>query len=213
MSEQVTENVSNEEFVEAEASEENADESDLHPDTASEEQVTEQANANEANSEDEDDEVPSEMNLEEALELAQTEAAKNKEGWQRAAADLANYKRRQEEQAGRRILDMKANIVRDVLPALDDLDLAFQNLPEDLNEQEANWVEGFNLVQRKLLKVLENNNISTIEAVGEFDPNLHEAVTFEENPDFESNTIIAELRKGYMAGDRVIRPALVRVAQ
>ncbi|MEM7034912.1 MAG: nucleotide exchange factor GrpE, partial [Chloroflexota bacterium] len=159
------------------------------------------------------DESDTEIDLQEALEQAQAEASKNLEGWQRTAADLANYKRRQEEQAGRRILDMKANIVRDVLPALDDLDLAFQNLPENLNEQEANWVEGFKLVQRKLLKLLENNNIGAIEATGDFDPNLHEAVTFEENPEFESNTIIAELRKGYTAGDRVIRPALVRVAQ
>jgi len=151
--------------------------------------------------------------LQSELESVQTEAAKNLEGWQRAVADLANYKRRQGEQAAQRTLEIKANIIREILPALDDLDLAFQNIPDGLNEQEANWVEGFKLVQRKLLKMLEDNNIQTIDAEGEFDPNLHEAVTYEESPDHESNTIIAELRKGYIAGDRVLRPALVRVAQ
>jgi molecular chaperone GrpE len=147
------------------------------------------------------------------LEAAQAEAIKNLEGWQRAVADLANYKRRQEEQASRQRQDITANIIKDILPALDDLDLAFRNLPDSLAEQEAGWVEGFRLVQRKLLQTLEKNNIKAIDADGEFDPNLHEAVTYEDNPDHDSNTIIAELRRGYMIGERVLRPALVRVAQ
>ena len=151
--------------------------------------------------------------LQAELEVTQAEAAKNLEGWQRAAADLANYKRRQEEQAGRKRQDITANIFRDILPALDDLDLAFQNLPDSLTDQEAGWVEGFRLVQRKLAQLLEKNNIRVIEADGEFDPNLHEAVTYEENPDYETNAIIADLRKGYTIGERVLRPALVRVAQ
>lgn len=162
---------------------------------------------------DEAQEEPSIESLQSELETLREESAKNLEGWQRAAAEMANYKRRQEEQASRRTADIKANIIKDILPALDDLDLAFQNLPDSLNEQESGWVEGFALVQRKLIKTLENNNIQMISADGDFDPNLHEAVTYEESPDHESNTIIAELRKGYMTGDRVIRPALVRVAQ
>ncbi len=151
--------------------------------------------------------------LQSELATTQAEAAKNLEGWQRAVANLANYKRRQEEQTQRHRVDITANVVRDLLPALDDLDLAFQNLPGTLEEKEVSWVEGFKLVQRKLLKTLENNNIQTISAEGEFDPTLHEAVTHEENPDHEPNTIIAELRKGYTIGDRVLRPALVRVAK
>lgn len=151
--------------------------------------------------------------LQAELGTAQAEAAKNLEGWQRAVADLANYKRRQEEQASRQRQDITANIMKDILPALDDLDLAFQNLPDSLDEQEAGWVEGFRLVQRKLLQTLEKNNIKAIDADGGFDPNLHEAVTYEENPDHDSNTIISELRRGYMIGERVLRPALVRVAQ
>jgi molecular chaperone GrpE len=158
-------------------------------------------------------EAPSEPTLEEQLAAAQAETAKNLEGWQRAAADLANYKKRQAEQVQRIRGDITANIIREILPALDDLDLAFQNVPDTLSEQEASWVEGFRLVQRKLLKILENNNIQPIDTNGEFDPNLHEAITHESSPDHETNAIIAEVRKGYTIDNRVLRPALVRVAQ
>lgn len=151
--------------------------------------------------------------LQKQLEESQAETQKNLEGWQRAAADLANFKRRQSEQSTRLRADITSSIITDVLAALDDLDLAFQHLPEGLNEQEANWVEGFRLVQRKLFKVLETNKVQVVETEGQFDPNIHEAVTYEESDDHESNMIIAELRKGYKIGDHVLRPALVRVAQ
>ena len=170
-------------------------------------------NANESENEQETQATLTPEALAEALQTAQAEATKNLEGWQRTAADLANYKRRQEEQASRQRADLIARILQDILPALDDLDLAFQNLPDTLAEKESNWVEGFGLVQRKLTKVLDNNNIQVIATDGIFDPNLHEAVTYEESPEHESNTIIAELRKGYSLGERVLRPALVRVAQ
>jgi molecular chaperone GrpE len=151
--------------------------------------------------------------LQDQLEAAQAEASKNLDGWQRAAAELANYKKRQEEQVGRRRESITAHIISQLFPVLDDLDLAFQNLPAELTNQEKNWLEGFNLVQRKLLKILEQNNVEVINTEGEFDPSFHEAVTHEESPDHESHAIIAELRKGYKLGDRVLRPALVRVAQ
>ena len=151
--------------------------------------------------------------LENQLEAAQAEAKKNMEGWQRAAADLANVKRRQEEQAGQLRFTLTSSIVTDVLAALDDLDLAFQHLPEGLDEKEQNWVEGFSLVQRKLHKVLDNNRVEVVDTTGEFDPNLHEAVTYEPSEEHESNAIIGELRKGYKIGNRILRPALVRVAK
>lgn len=189
--------------------------------TSTEEAIAETSEQQEISPEAEDQEepaeslqeAPSEPTLEEQLAAAQAEAAKNLEGWQRAAADLANYKKRQAEQVQRLRGDITANIIREILPALDDLDLAFQNVPDTLNEQEANWVEGFKLVQRKLLKILENNNIQPIDTDGEFDPNLHEAVTHESSPDHETNAIIGEVRKGYTIDNRVLRPALVRVAQ
>ncbi len=158
-------------------------------------------------------EKPEETSRLAELETAQAEAKKNLDGWQRATAELANFKKRQEERAKQRREEIIANIISQIFPALDDFDLAFQNLPETLTEQENNWVEGFKLVQRKLLKILENNNVEIIDAQGEFDPTLHEAVTHEASDEHESDAIIAELRKGYKLNDRILRPALVRVAQ
>ncbi len=158
--------------------------------------------------------MPPAETLQAELKAARAEAAKNLDGWQRATAELANFKRRQIEQSTRRQEALTAKIITQLFPVLDDLDLAFQNIPDALSEQEAGWVEGFKLVQRKLLKILEDYHVEAIVAAGaEFDPNLHEAVTHEESAEHESNAVIAELRKGYKLGDRVLRPSLVRVAQ
>ncbi|MFQ5576083.1 MAG: nucleotide exchange factor GrpE, partial [Anaerolineae bacterium] len=156
---------------------------------------------------------PSIEELQAQLEAALAEAAKNLDGWQRATAELANYKKRQDEQAARRRDDITGRIIAELFPALDDLDLAFENVPQSASEQEASWIEGFKLVQRKLIKILTAHNVQPINAEGEFDPSLHEAVTHEDHPEYDSNTIIAELRKGYKLGNRVLRPSLVRVAQ
>lgn len=152
-------------------------------------------------------------NLEQQLELARQEAAKNLDGWQRALAELANFKRRQEDQQRLQRDMIKADVLQGVISTLDDLDLAFQNVPQQLDGQLVGWVEGFRLVQRKLDKILDDQKVSPIDTGGQFDPNLHEAVSHEESPDHEEGHIIAELRKGYQIGNRVIRPALVRVAK
>jgi molecular chaperone GrpE len=157
-----------------------------------------------------EEEIPS---LEEELELARQEAAKNLENWQRAAAELANFKRRQEEQFKLQRDRIKGEVLQGVISALDDMDLAFQNLPTELNGQLVGWVEGFRLVQRKLDRILDEQNVMIVNTQGKFDPNFHEAVSYEESNEHEPDTIIAELRKGYQIGNRVIRPALVRVAK
>ncbi|HXV42132.1 MAG TPA: nucleotide exchange factor GrpE [Anaerolineae bacterium] len=151
--------------------------------------------------------------LEQQLEAARQEAAQNLDGWQRAAAELANFKRRQEDQLKLQRDMIKADLLQGVISALDDMDLAFQNVPQQLDGQLVGWVEGFRLVQRKLDRVLDDQSVKTINTSGVFDPNLHEAISHEESPDHEEGQIIAELRKGYQIGNRVIRPALVRVAK
>jgi len=153
------------------------------------------------------------LELAEQLELARQEAAENLDGWQRAAAELANFKRRQEEQLKLQRDRIKGEVLEGVISALDDLDLAFQNVPEEIDGQLVGWVEGFRLVQRKLNKVLDDQNVMPINTEGEFDPNIHEAVSYEESNDHDEGQIIGELRKGYQIGSRVLRPALVRVAK
>jgi molecular chaperone GrpE len=76
------------------------------------------------------------------------------------------------------------------------------------------WYGGFRLIPQKLQMILESEGVTPIEAVGqEFDPNLHEAVIYEEGGDGEANTVSAELQKGYKLRDRVLRPTMVKVSQ
>ncbi len=151
--------------------------------------------------------------LQEQLDLARQEAAENKDNWLRAVAELSNFRRRQEEQLKLQRDRIKGEVLQGVLSALDDMDLAFQNVPEELNGQLVGWVEGFRLVQRKLDKILEEQSVAPISTEGEFDPNFHEAVSYEEREGHSEGEIIAEVRKGYRIGNRVVRPALVRVAK
>ncbi|MDM8527569.1 nucleotide exchange factor GrpE [Anaerolineales bacterium HSG24] len=153
------------------------------------------------------------LSIEEQLALAQQESAENLDKWQRSAAEFANFKRRQEERLKLQRDQIKSSVLEGVISSLDDMDLAFQNLPDDLDGQVLGWVEGFRLVQRKLNKILDDQFVTPIDTSGQFDPNLHEAVSSEDSDEHEEGQIIAELRKGYQTGNRVIRPAMVRVAR
>ena len=92
------------------------------------------------------------------------------------------------------------------------MERALVNSPAD-GEGKA-WAEGIELIYRKLQKILETYEVTEIKAQGQpFDPNLHEALTSEESDEYESGQVIEVLQKGYLIGDRVLRPARVRVAK
>jgi len=148
--------------------------------------------------------------LERDLETVRQQADENTRSWQRTAADFANYRRRTEEERGVMTQLSNAILISKMLSVLDDFDRALANVPEDAHE---GWVEGIRLVERKLRTVLESEGVIPIEAVGQpFDPNLHEAVVHEETREYPDNVVIDEVQRGYRLGDRVLRPALVRVA-
>ncbi|MCC6569748.1 MAG: nucleotide exchange factor GrpE, partial [Anaerolineales bacterium] len=131
------------------------------------------------------------------------------EGWQRSQADFQNYKRRVERDNEMTFASMKGDIVKKILPVLDDLERALNNRPAD-----DAWANGIELIARKFQNILDVEGIKRIEAQGaEFDPKFHEAISHEHNEDFESGQVIEVVQNGYMLGERVIRPALVRVAQ
>jgi molecular chaperone GrpE len=146
------------------------------------------------------------------LEEAEAKVAEHLDGWQRAQAEFMNYKSRvQRDQEMMKAL-MKGDIIRKFLPVLDDLERALQNRPADNNAGEA-WA-GIELIVRKLQSILESEGVKRIEAEGEaFDPTFHEAISHEPSESVESGHVIAVAQNGYTLGDRVIRPALVRVAQ
>ena len=147
---------------------------------------------------------------ERALALAREQADNNLSNWQRAAADFSNYKRRVEEEREATSQFANAILLARLLSVLDDFDRALDTVPPDTHEA---WVEGIRLVERKLRGLLESEGVTPIEAVGRpFDPNLHEAVVHEDTTAPPDNTVIDEVQRGYLLRDRVLRPALVRVA-
>jgi len=156
------------------------------------------------------DEVIEQLQAELTAAQAKTDDLMDK--LQRTIAETQNSRRRQEKQLGEEIERASARIIRRLLPVVDDFNLAFQNMPSDLESNTTNWVEGFRQIQKKLGNLLEEEGVTQIATDGEFDPNRHEAVTSEPHETIASGHIIDTLRTGYEYKGRVLRPSLVRVA-
>ena len=171
--------------------------------------------ARETEEADERQETPEESiaRLETELAEAQEQAASAVDMMQRTVAEYENAGKRRERQHQERIKRDKENMMRQLLPVLDDLELAFQNVPGGVPGDERAWLEGFEQIQQKLLDVLANAEVEPLAACGEFDPTRHEAISNEPNADVPSGHIIQTLRTGYRIQDRILRPALVRVSQ
>jgi len=153
-----------------------------------------------------------EPTLEEQLEAAKAEAAKNLDGWMRVQAEFANARKRMDKQRVEIHQRATADMAAKLLPVVDDFERAIETVPEAISSD--GWFEGIQLVYRKLTTILEGMNVKVIEAVGQpFDPNHHEAIMQEASEEYESGIVTRELQKGYMLGDRVIRPSLVYVAE
>lgn len=151
------------------------------------------------------------VNLMQALIAAQQEAQSNKDGWQRAMAEFANYKKRETRKQRERFQRASLDTLESLLPVIDDFDRAFENVPPDIRENP--WFDGVAMIQRKLETLLGKYQIEAIDPTGEpFDPNFHEAIGADDSADVESGHVTATLQKGYRAGKTMLRPALVRVA-
>jgi molecular chaperone GrpE len=147
--------------------------------------------------------------LKHQCEAAEAKVSEYRDSWLRSQAEFQNYKKRLDRDNELMYASMKGDIIKKVLPALDDLERALQNRPA-----EDAWANGIELIARKLQNILESEGVKRIEAEGEeFNPHFHEAISHEPNEDVESGHVIAVVQNGYMLGERVIRPALVRVAQ
>jgi molecular chaperone GrpE len=150
--------------------------------------------------------------LQKELDAAKAKAAENLDGWQRERAAFANYKKRMDKEQAEAYQNAAVRILARYLEAADDLDRALRDKPAEGDG--AKWAEGVSLIQRKLQALLEAEGVSRIEAEGqEFDPALHEAITHEDNADHAAGHVIEVVRQGYKLGERVIRPAMVRVAK
>ena len=147
--------------------------------------------------------------LNSALEKEKERADKNLANWQRAQADLSNYKKRVEAEKQELAKFANSALVSTLITLVDDFERARATIPESILGM--TWVEGLFLIERKLLSTLEASGLSEIEAVDQdFDPNIHEAVMHGEGPE---GKVVEQFQKGYKLHERVIRPAMVKVGQ
>src|SRR5437667_12628897 len=129
----------------------------------------------------------------------------------RLAADFDNYKKRARQEQLETNQHASADLIARVLPVLDDLRTVLDHKPEGIEES---WVRGLELSVRKLEEALGTHGLQPIESVGaRFDPKLHEAVAQEDSAEHPEDTVVSEVRRGYRVRDRVVRPALVKVAR
>lgn len=155
---------------------------------------------------------PTDASADGELSQARRQAQEYLEGWQRARAEFANYKKRIEREQSQSYQNAAGAVTKRYLSVVDDLDRALRARPTDGDG--AAWANGIELVYRKLLALLESEGVLRMDADGQmFDPNMHEAVVSEDSPEHESGQIIEVLQQGYLLGDRVLRPAVVRVAR
>ncbi len=150
--------------------------------------------------------------LETDLEESNRERSQYKEALLRAQADLSNYKRRSDEERGEQLKYANSRLILKVLPVLDDLGLAMDHVAE--SDAGASWLEGVQLIHRKLQALVESESVTRIEPEGrDFDPTEHEAMGYQESSDHDEGQVLSVVRNGYKLHGRVIRPALVILAK
>ncbi len=154
-------------------------------------------------------------NTEKAADL-QTELEQTKERMLRIAADAENYKKRMEREKEKMVKYAGENILRDLLPTVDNLERAMEQAKtetEDADTKLASMLEGIELTYKGLLSVLEKFNVTPIESVGkEFNPDEMDALTMETSDEVPANHVLREFAKGYRFKDRVLRHAQVVVS-
>lgn len=130
----------------------------------------------------------------------------------RLQADFDNFRRRSRLDAEAAQKYRAQSLVADILPALDNFERALQVNTAD--EQTKSVLQGVEMVYRQLVEALQKEGVEAIESVGKtFDPYLHQAVMQVEDGEYEPNTVVEELQKGYKLKDKIIRPAMVKVNQ
>jgi len=130
----------------------------------------------------------------------------------RKQAEFDNYKKRIERERSEYIQFASAELMRELLNAMDSFDLAIHNASSDSGASD-NMLQGLDLIYKQFQDTLARFGLKAIEARGQnFDPNLHQAVSTIPADDVAENTVVDELRKGYMLNGRLLRPSMVSVA-
>jgi molecular chaperone GrpE len=129
----------------------------------------------------------------------------------RKTAEFDNYRRRTDKQRAEQAQLIAGDVIESLLPILDDFERALQ---ADAGPDAESYRKGVELIYRQFQDVLTRRGVKPIEAVGQpFDPRFHQAITYESSPGHEEGQVIDEVRRGYTLGDRLLRPAMVKVAR
>ena len=150
------------------------------------------------------------------LKRLQVALAEAQEALARRQADFDNYRKRIERERGEAHNRIVADVARKLLPVVDNLARALdteRSVEAGESEEFRHFLHGVELISKQLNDVLESFGVQSIASVGEpFDPHVHEAVVTEASDEYEPDTVIEELARGYRIGDRLLRPAMVKVA-
>lgn len=184
------------------ATEASAEAVEAEPEIAAEE------TAEAAESTTEEDQHMKKKELKAALEKAEAALADQKDQHLRLMAEYQNYRNRTTEEKKKIYGDAKADCIKSLLTVVD----TFERAMEAACSDEA-YKKGMEMTFSQLQKAMEQMGVKEIAEVGvEFDPNLHNAIKQMDNTEFEENKVCAVYQKGYLLGDRLIRPAMVAVA-
>jgi molecular chaperone GrpE len=129
----------------------------------------------------------------------------------RKTAEFDNFRKRVERDRKDMIEWASADVIGELLSVVDDFDRA---LAAEAPPEAQAYKAGFELIQRQLAELLKKRGVTTVEAMGaDFDPHQHQAVAYEEAPGAREGEVVGVMAKGYKLGDRLLRPALVKVAK
>ena len=151
-----------------------------------------------------------------ATEVAPSELQRQRDDFYdrllRKTAEFDNYRKRTERDRQAVTEAAAANIIQELLPLVDDLERALK--VEATSEGAEAYRRGVELIHKQLSEILRKRGVRAIEAVGaDFDPHYHQAVSYEPAEGRREGEVIEEFRRGYMLGDRLLRPSMVKVAQ
>ena len=145
--------------------------------------------------------------------IAEAAVADMKQRYMRLQADFANFKKRT---AGEKLQIsevVKMEVLQNVLPVVDNFERALQVPQDKLTDDLKSFVDGYEMIYKQLMTVLEKEGVVKIDAVGKpFDPNYHQAVMRVASDEYDNDVVVEVLQEGYLLGDKTLRPAMVKVA-
>lgn len=144
---------------------------------------------------------------------AEAAVAEMQQRYMRLQADFANFKKRT---AGEKLQIsevVKMEVLQNVLPVVDNFERALQVPQDKLTDDLKSFVDGYEMIYKQLMTVLEKEGVVKIDAVGKpFDPNYHQAVMRVASDEYDNDVVVEVLQEGYLLGDKTLRPAMVKVA-